>query len=129
MRRIFAVLAVLVCASLAPRTAEALYRTNKVGDVDFGGRLRTTNLFRHSDVDRWAFIMQRNELKLRFEWKWLQRGKAFGMRRLEESLRDLMVAGDISQTVAMHNAEDPRVLEGGPTGAPETWSPRRFGGA
>jgi len=78
MRRFLAVLTFVVCAWALPGTADALYRTNKAGDIDLGGRLRSTNLFRHSDVDRWAFIMQRNELKLRFEWKWLQRGKAFG---------------------------------------------------
>ena len=79
MRRVFAFLVVSVCVAAAvPQAAHALYRTNKAGDIDLGGRVRSTNIFRHSDIDKWAFIMQRNELKLRFEWKWLQRGKAFG---------------------------------------------------
>jgi hypothetical protein len=78
MRRVLATLAIFLCASAVPGSVHALYRTNKVGDIDLGGRVRSTNIFRHSDIDRWAFIMQRNELKLRFEWKWLQRGKAFG---------------------------------------------------
>ncbi len=70
--------ATLALALAVPAAAHALYRTEKAGSVDIGGRIRSTNLFRHSDVDRWAFIMQRNELKLRFEWKWLNRGKALG---------------------------------------------------
>jgi twitching motility protein PilT len=58
----------------------------------------------------------------------LQRGKAFGMRRLEESLRDLMVAGDISEEIAVKNAEDPRVLSASASPGAESWNPR-FGGA
>ena len=77
MRRFWQVLAFFACVAALPGTADALYRTDKVGNVDIGGRVRSTNIFRHQDIDRWAFIMQRNELKLRFEWKWLQRGKAF----------------------------------------------------
>jgi len=50
--------------------------------MDISGRLRSTNLVRHQDFDNMAFIMQRNELKLRFEWKWLQRGKAFNRYKL-----------------------------------------------
>jgi hypothetical protein len=79
MRRVSGFLTSLVClAVLLPGPAHALYRTNKVGDLDLSGRIRSTNIVRHQDFDRMAFIMQRNELKLRFEWKWLQRGKAFG---------------------------------------------------
>jgi twitching motility protein PilT len=58
----------------------------------------------------------------------LQRGKAFGMRRLEESLRDLMGAGDISEEIAVKNAEDPRVLSASASPGAESWNPR-FGGA
>ena len=83
MRSFWALLvSAAVALVLGPVTAHALYRTDKVGDVDIGGRVRSTNLFRHQDIDRWAFIMQRNELKLRFEWKWLHRGKAFNRWQL-----------------------------------------------
>jgi hypothetical protein len=60
---------------IAPTSADALYR--KAG-IDLGGHIRTTNIVRHQDLDNLAFIMQRNTLKLRLEYKWLQRGKAFG---------------------------------------------------
>lgn len=62
-------------AMLAPTPAHAIYRDSS---IDFGGSLRTTNIFRNPDIDKWYFIMQRNSLKLRLEYKWLQRGKAFG---------------------------------------------------
>ncbi len=77
MKRLSTFLKVAVClAALAPAPAHAIYRSSS---VDLGGHLRTTNIFRHADIDEWAFIMQRNSLKLRLEYKWLQRGKAFGM--------------------------------------------------
>ena len=77
MKRLSTFLKVAVClAVLAPSSAHAIYRS---ASVDLGGSIRTTNIFRHPDIDQWAFIMQRNSLKLRLEYKWLQRGKAFGM--------------------------------------------------
>lgn len=76
MKRLSILLQVgLYLAILAPSSAHAIYRSNS---VDFSGNVRTTNIFRNPDIDQWAFIMQRNSLKLRLEWKWLQRGKAFG---------------------------------------------------
>ncbi len=76
MKRVLAFLKVGLClAVMAPSYAHAIYRSNS---VDFGGFVRTTNIFRNPDIDKWGFIMQRNSLKLRLEWKWLQRGKAFG---------------------------------------------------
>jgi hypothetical protein len=65
----------LVLTLAAPNTAQAIYRSNS---LDIGGHIRSTNIVRHQDFDNMAFIMQRNSLKLRMEWKWLQRGKAFG---------------------------------------------------
>src|SRR5689334_13546403 len=77
MKRLSTFLKVAVClAVFAPSSAHAIYRSQS---VDLGGHLRTTNIFRHPDIDKWAFIMQRNSLKLRLEYKWLQRGKAFGL--------------------------------------------------
>ena len=76
-RRLFGVLFLLLGVAVLPQPAGALYRGSEYGDMDISGRLRTTNLVRHRNLDKLAFIMQRNELRLRFEWKWLQRGKAF----------------------------------------------------
>lgn len=76
MKRLWTFLKVAACLTvLAPSYAHAIYRD---ANVDFGGALRTTNIFRHPDIDKWYFISQRNSLKLRLEYKWLQRGKAFG---------------------------------------------------
>jgi hypothetical protein len=83
MKRLFGLVTIILClATAAPQTANALYRTSKFGDIDLGGRLRTINIVRHPNIETYAFIMQRNELKLRFEWKWLQRGKAVGKYKI-----------------------------------------------
>jgi twitching motility protein PilT len=47
----------------------------------------------------------------------LQRGRAFGMIRIEDSLNELLSAGTISMETAKMFADDPRVL--GPTQQPE----------
>ncbi len=47
----------------------------------------------------------------------LQRGKSFGMLRLEDSLRELLNAGRITEEVAMRYADDPRMLKA--TAGPE----------
>ncbi len=78
MKRLWGVLIFVLCMLTAAGNAQALYRTSKVGNLDISGRLRSTNLVRHPSLDRLAFIMQRNELKLRFEWRFLKRGKALG---------------------------------------------------
>ncbi len=95
-RRLVALMGVTACLALWSRPAGALYRDSKYGDMDLSGRLRATNLVRHQDFDNMAFIMQRNELKLRFEWKWLQRGKAvnrFSLPWLERSDMFLVYRG------------------------------------
>jgi twitching motility protein PilT len=43
----------------------------------------------------------------------LQRGRNFGMLRLDESLRELVQAGVIDREEALRHADDPRVIEGG----------------
>ncbi|MFP6626168.1 MAG: DUF1302 family protein [Deltaproteobacteria bacterium] len=68
--------ATLLSLALLPTNAEALYRSTKYGNLDLSGRVRATNLVRHQDWNQYDFIMQRNELKLRFEWRWIDRGKA-----------------------------------------------------
>ena len=57
----------------------------------------------------------------------LQRGRGFGMIRIEDSLNALLAAGAVSEKVAKRYADDPRlitgraaaVLQGGPAGEPQ----------
>ncbi len=77
--RLTSSLLIAICAVLLAGPAEAGYRVQgKYGAVDIGGHLRSTNIVRHNSVDQFSFIMQRNTAKLQLEWKWLERGKAFG---------------------------------------------------
>lgn len=55
----------------------------------------------------------------------LQRGKAFGMRRIEDSLRDLVLQHAISEDTALRNASDPRALMGADPTAGTSWNPMR----
>lgn len=48
----------------------------------------------------------------------LQRGRAFGMIRIEDSLNELLASDEISMETARMFADDPRVLEGRPQGQP-----------
>jgi len=52
----------------------------------------------------------------------LQRGRAFGMIRIEDSLNELLSAGTISMEIAKTFADDPRVL--GPAQPPQPPTPR-----
>ncbi len=47
-----------------------------------------------------------------------QRGRSFGMIRIEDSLRDLMIAKVITEEVAMANAPDPKLVKPPPEPAP-----------
>ncbi len=65
--------------TIIPAVASAGYRSSGThGDLELAGHIRTTNIIRHRSFEEMAFIMQRNSVKLRLEWKWLKNGKAFG---------------------------------------------------
>jgi len=59
------------------------------------------------NVPLWALIRDAKLFQLP---SLLQRGKGFGMVRMDDSLRGLMTAGTISQETAAANASDPRNL-------------------
>ena len=103
MRKLFGLLILLCSITVTPGTASALYRGTEYGDMDISGRLRTTNIVRHRNLDKLAFIMQRNELRLRFEWKWLQRGKAF--KRFKNSWLDRMRVSFVRAAIRMVKGE------------------------
>ena len=81
MRSLLAVLGafttLILAIAVVPEEADALYRSKEYGSLDLSGRVRANTVFRHQDWNKYDFIMQRNELKLRFEWRWADRGKAF----------------------------------------------------
>ncbi|MEM9728438.1 MAG: PilT/PilU family type 4a pilus ATPase [Myxococcota bacterium] len=66
----------------------------------------------------------------------LQRGRGFGMIRIEDSLNALLAAGQITEKVAKRYADDPRLIQGSPAApmgrvadeAPEAGGRRKFFG-
>jgi hypothetical protein len=51
--------------------------TQRYGPIQISGNLQTQNLIRHPDADSYQFIQQRNSARIRFEYKWLERGKFY----------------------------------------------------
>ena len=60
-------------ASASPAIAFKRY-----GPFELTGNVAAQQLFRHPDIDQWAFIQQRNTLKLRFDYNMYDKGVLFG---------------------------------------------------
>jgi hypothetical protein len=72
MRRTLAAAAAL---ALAAGTAHA---TQRWGPVQFSGNVQSQNLIRHPDPGTFEFIQNRNTLRLRLDYDWLQNGTFYG---------------------------------------------------
>jgi hypothetical protein len=64
----------LLAATLLPRELRA---TQRWGPIQLSGNLQSQNLIRHPDIDDFQFIQNRNTAHVRFEYEWLQGGKAY----------------------------------------------------
>jgi hypothetical protein len=71
MRQVCLIILGLALGSLPGRVL-ALRRQ---GPFELTGNVSAQQLFRHSDIDQWAFIQQRNTVKIRFDYNMLDRGK------------------------------------------------------
>jgi hypothetical protein len=60
----------MMLASRLPASATAKY-----GALEVSGNLETQNLVRHQDPTQYQFIQNRNTVRLRVDWDWLQNGK------------------------------------------------------
>jgi hypothetical protein len=49
-----------------------------LGPLSFSGNIQTQQLFRHPDLDKWSIIQQRNVVRVRLEYDWINNGQAFG---------------------------------------------------
>jgi len=68
-RRAVAV-AALTLVSASPASA-----TMKYGPLELSGNLQSQNIVRHPDVDEYHFVQQRNTMRARVDWNWIDRGK------------------------------------------------------
>ena len=64
-------LALLVSAALGPPA----WAVMKYGPLQLSGNMDSLNLVRHSNPEKFQFIMNRNTLRLRVDWDWLQNGR------------------------------------------------------
>lgn len=48
-----------------------------VGPLSLSGNLQTQQIFRHPEPDKWSIIQQRNVVRLRLEYDWINDGQAF----------------------------------------------------
>jgi hypothetical protein len=48
------------------------------GPMSLSGNVQTQQIFRHPEPEKWSMIQQRNVVRLRLEYDWIQDGQAFG---------------------------------------------------
>jgi len=48
------------------------------GPVSLSGNLQSQQILRHPELEKWSIIQQRNVIRLRLEYDWIQDGQAFG---------------------------------------------------
>jgi len=58
-----------------PSTSAADFR---YGPMSLSGNVQTQQIFRHPEPEKWSIIQQRNVVRLRLEYDWIQDGQAFG---------------------------------------------------
>jgi hypothetical protein len=76
MRIRYKLLTPLTIAALTTTIGAAIpaSATQKFGPFELSGNLSSAQIVRHPDVDKFQFIQQRNTMKIRVDWHWLQRG-------------------------------------------------------
>jgi len=88
-------LALLVSAALGP-PAWAAMNLMQYGPLQLSGKVDSLNLVRHSNPEKFQFIMNRNVLRLRVDWDWLQNGRLidrFDLPFIERSKLYLLYRG------------------------------------
>jgi uncharacterized protein DUF1302 len=97
--------------------------TLKYGAFELSGNFETQNLVRHSSIDKAQFIQNRNTVRLRVDWDWLDRGRfidKYDIPFIERSKFYLLYRGvydgfyDIAPTDLQHGQTRFDDLVGGP---------------
>jgi hypothetical protein len=115
-------LALLALCVVAPvdRPAQA---SQKFGPLELSGNVETQNLVRHSSIDKYQFIQNRNTVRLRVDYDWLQKGRLidrFDLPFIERSKLFILYRGvydgfyDIAPTDLQHGQTREDDLVGGP---------------
>jgi hypothetical protein len=70
--------AVAVAALLAAVWSPPVRATMKYGSLQLSGNIETQNLVRDPSPDEFKFVQNRNTVRLRLDWNWLQNGRFLG---------------------------------------------------
>ncbi|MEB2285666.1 MAG: hypothetical protein OZ922_13390 [Myxococcales bacterium] len=62
-------------AAFALVSASPALATMKYGPLELSGNLQSQNIVRHPDVDEFHFVQQRNTMRARVDWNWVEKGK------------------------------------------------------
>jgi hypothetical protein len=112
-------LALFLNAALGPPARAVM----KYGPLQLSGNVDTLNLVRHSNPESYQYIMNRNTLRLRVDWDWLQNGRLidrFDIPFIERSKVFLLYRGvydgfyDIAPTDLQRGQSREDDLVGGP---------------
>jgi hypothetical protein len=66
-----------------PGVASRALALTQYGPLQISGDVETQNLIRHSDIDQWSLVQQRNTLKARFDLDVIKDGKSTGVPGFE----------------------------------------------
>src|SRR4029453_4809492 len=67
-------LAALGIVAVLAGAAQTAHATQKFGPLEISGNLASVQIIRHPDITDYQFIQQRNTLKVRIDWEWIQGG-------------------------------------------------------
>jgi Protein of unknown function (DUF1302) len=119
--RTLKLLLLALCVAVpAGRPARA---SQKYGPLELSGNVESQNLVRHSSIDKYQFIQNRNTVRIRVDYDWLQKGKLidrFEVPFIERSKLFILYRGvydgfyDIAPTDLQHGQTREDDLVGGP---------------
>ncbi len=65
----------VAAAALVLLTTSPAPATMKYGPLELSGNLQSQNIIRNPDVDEYHLVQQRNTMRARVDWAWLEKGK------------------------------------------------------
>jgi hypothetical protein len=75
--RLLPLVAITLCLGGKPAEARVAMNDLGVGKLELSGNLQTTNIVRHANTNQFQFISQRNVLRTRVDWQFLNGGLLF----------------------------------------------------
>ena len=91
----------VAAAALVLLTTSPAPATMKYGPLELSGNLQSQNIIRNPDVDEYHLVQQRNTMRARVDWAWLEQGK--WLDRIEPPVhRELEVLPALPRRLRQH---------------------------